>query len=337
MKGHASDWKSELQAIIDRNNDRHATKAKCVSFKTMQGRASFLFAFFTELRRNEARCYKVNPSGLRGRHVQFMVERWVARGLAPGTVQLYLSFLRVFCSWIGKPGMVPPSEQCVAQRAQVQRQSAPPYDRSWTAVTDAGALVARIAQIDVFVGAQLAICLAFGARVKEAIMLQPFRTLGTDGTCLVLDRGTKGGRVRTVPIDSPAKRTALELARRVAVTDSGHLGDPRRSLAQNRARFYTVLRQAGITRVALGITAHGLRHQYANDLYEALACSPSPVRAAADASLVPRELERAARLEVAEHLGHAREAISSAYLGHMLNRRRAATPVAAASVPPALP
>ena len=37
---------------------------------------------------------------------------------------------------------------------------------------------------------------------------------------------------------------------------------------QNRTRFYTVLARFGVTKRQLGITAHGLRHQYANDRYE---------------------------------------------------------------------
>ena len=96
MGRQTHDWKGELQDIINRHNDRHAVKAKGVSFATMHVRANFLFAFFAELRRNEERNYKVLPSGLGGRHVRFMVARWVRKGLAPGTIQVYLSYLRVF-------------------------------------------------------------------------------------------------------------------------------------------------------------------------------------------------------------------------------------------------
>lgn len=324
MGRQTHDWKGELQDIINQHNDRHAVKAKGVSFATMHVRANFLFAFFAELRRNEERNYKVLPSGLGGRHVRFMVARWVRKGLAAGTIQVYLSYLRVFAVWIGKEGMVPEASALVPRHAQVERTYCAESDRSWSARgVDAGDLVARVVEGDVFVGAQLAMALAFGLRVKEAMMFQPFQAIAEDKSSISFRRGTKGGRARVVPIDTDAKRTALELARRVAVSDAGHLGDPRRSLVQNRTRFYTVLARFGVTKRQLGITAHGLRHQYANDRYEDFAGAPAPVRGG---DRIDREVDRSARLQVAEELGHARENISTAYLGAILQRRRAARP-----------
>lgn len=320
MQRPTNDWKRELQNIIDSHNDRHALKSKCVAFKTMHERANFLFAFFTELRRNDERNYKVLPDGLRNRHVQFMVSRWVRRGLAPGTIQLYLSYLRVFAGWIGKEGMVLEPNAYGVDPVQVRRTYSAEADRSWAAAgVNAGELVARVAEADVFVGGQLAVSLAFGLRVKEAIMFQPFRAVTPDGAYIRLLRGTKGGRERLVPIDTDAKRAALDLARRVAISDDGHLEDPRRSLKQSRTRFYTVLERFGVTKRQLGVTAHGLRHQYANDRYEDFAGAPSPVRGG---ERLDREVDRGARLQVAEELGHARENITTAYLGAILQRRR---------------
>jgi integrase len=318
MHRKGSDWKRELQDILDRQNILHAMKPKSVSFKTMHERANFLFAFFTELRRNEERNYKVLPSHLRGRHVKFMVSRWVARGLSPGTIQIYLSYVRVFAGWIGKEGMVLEASRYVSAPLLVQRTLCAAADRSWSAQgVDCEELIGRVAEFDAFVGAQLAMQLAFGLRVKEAIMFQPLRAVTEDGASITLLRGTKGGRMRLIPIDTDAKRAALDLARRVA--DGGHLGDPRRSLGQNRTRFYTVLARFGVTRRQLGVTAHGLRHQYGNDRYEHFAGAPSPVRGG---DRLDREVDRSARLQVAEELGHARENISTAYLGAILRRRR---------------
>jgi len=313
MHSKASDWKRELQDILNRHNNYHAVKPKGVSFKTMDGRANFLFAFFAELRRNDERNYKVLPSGLRGRHVKFMVTRWVARGLSPGTIQVYLSYLRVFAGWIGKEGMVLEAASYVSDPSLVQRTLCATADHSWSAQGIAcDKLIARVAEFDTFVAAQLSMALAFGLRMKEAIMFQPFRAVTEDGASIRLLRGTKGGRVRLVPIDTDAKRAALDLARRVAVSEDGHLGDPRRSLGQNRTRLYTVLARFGVTKRQLGVTAHGLRHQYGNDRYEHLTGAPSPARGG---DRLDREVDRSARLQVASELGHARENISTAYLG----------------------
>ena len=43
MGRQTHDWKGELQDIINRHNDRHAVKAKGVSFATMHVWANFLF------------------------------------------------------------------------------------------------------------------------------------------------------------------------------------------------------------------------------------------------------------------------------------------------------
>ncbi len=129
---------------------------------------------------------------------------------------------------------------------------------------------------------------------------------------LETERGTKGGRLRHIPIDTPAKRAALEAAKALVSTESQYLADPARSLKQNLYRLRNVLQKFGVTGRELGITAHGLRHQYAADRYEAFAGAAAPVRGgvAPDA-----ETDDRARLQVAEELGHSRIEVVAAYLG----------------------
>jgi integrase len=80
-------------------------------------------------------------------------------------------------------------------------------------------------------------------------------------------------------------------------------------------RFRTVMKKFGITGAALGVTPHGLRHEFGNDLYEALTGEPSPVRSGEP---IDRDADRAARLVVAERLGHGRRNVTRAYLGGVL-------------------
>jgi hypothetical protein len=68
----------------------------------------------------------------------------------------------------------------------------------------------------------------------------------------------------------------------------------------------------GITHQALGITGHGLRHEYANDLYEKETGVMPPLRGG---TVVDRPLDRDARLKIAQELGHGRIQIVGTYCG----------------------
>ena len=151
---------------------------------------------------------------------------------------------------------------------------------------------------DAYVGCQLLMALRFNMRAKEAVMCIP-HAAEIDGQ-LEIKRGTKGGRQRFVPIDTAEKRAALEAAKRLVASKAASLGRPGKSLKQNLARLRYVMKKFGITKADLGITAHGLRHEYANDRYRQFAGAPSPVRGGPP---IEREIDRAARLRLAEDSG----------------------------------
>ena len=205
-------------------------------------------------------------------------------------------------------------------------------DRSWDGNgVDTPALIDQVAAIDRHVGVQLRLMLAFGMRRKEAVMFWPHIAevpsyALPEGhpaalrfvSFLRVKRGTKGGRLRYTAVRSDEQRQALEEARLMVRKRCGHIGAPGLSLKQSLDRFSNVVRSAGLTRKALGVTAHGLRHQFANDLYFELAQVRSPVRGG-DPSLDPA-VRRDAYRQVAEQLGHHRPQISTAYLGSVRTR-----------------
>jgi integrase len=93
-----------------------------------------------------------------------------------------------------------------------------------------------------------------------------------------------------------------------------------RSLTKTQAlrRFTYVLERFGITKAQLGVTAHGLRHEFANRRLEHLGVV-SPVRDGAEGQQ-PGQEEAAAKLIVSEELGHSRlDVTTAAYFG--TNRR----------------
>ena len=85
------------------------------------------------------------------------------------------------------------------------------------------------------------------------------------------------------------------------------------SLKQSLKRFDNVMQKVGITKRQLGVTAHGLRHQFAHDFHIELAGVQAPVRGG-DICVDP-EILKAALLEIARQLGHSRPQITNVYLG----------------------
>jgi integrase len=321
-------WKRALQDIITAHNDRHATKPKSVSFKTQTERACSLFRCFRDL---HSLGYKIrNPYCLGGRHIRALVADWTSSEprarrarLSPAMIHAELSHLRTFSAWVNKPGLVRPAEAYVSDAALVARRYAATRDHSWRArEIDADKLIEEIAAHDAWVGAELRLARAFGLRVKETVMLKPRLAevpsgqaadpSGHPGPYLEVLRGTKGGRLRHIPIDTPAKRAALDAAQALVAGDSQHLADPRRTLIQNLNRLGNVLKKFSVTKRALGVTAHGLRHEYAGDRYEAAAGVSPPVRGG---TRPDRETDHSIRLRIARELGHSRVQIVAAYLG----------------------
>lgn len=195
--------------------------------------------------------------------------------------------------------------------AHFQRRYDAGYDHSWTAQgVNPLAKIAEIAADDPDVARVLRLQYAFGLRLQEASLLSPARDV-LEPTILRVVAGTKGGRPRSVPIETEEQRAILEEAEYHARATGRTMIPPQYDLKQWLTRCYTVLARHGVTRRE-GLVTHGLRHQYANDRYEERTGGPSPVRGGAP---VNEHDDRAARLEVTARLGHARPHITHAYYG----------------------
>ena len=89
---------------------------------------------------------------------------------------------------------------------------------------------------------------------------------------------------------------------------------------QHSNHYYYVLRQYGICREN-GLTAHGLRHGHMNDYYEEVTGHKTPVRGGSLRE-ADKELDSHARKLVSERAGHARESISTAYIGSKRRKKK---------------
>lgn len=291
-----------IKTNVDGSVSSHATRRKY---------ANGLHQIFRDL---ETLGFKLSDAkNLKGKHLVALGKHYeqqaIAGKLKPSTIQGKFSMLRVFAHWIGKGGMVEATQQYV-DLALVQRSSICTYDHSWAAQgVDVAAKLEEVSQKDARVGLQLRLELESGLRGKEAMMLRPY--LADKGAYLDVSVGTKGGRPRAVPINTPEQRALLDEAKAFAATKDSSTSDPDKSLAQWKNHYYYVLRDSEISKKHR-LTAHALRHTYANNRYKERSGQDSPVRGG---KLANREGDRAARLQVAEELGHSRESITTHYLG----------------------
>ena len=332
-----------VEVLISLFNHRHTAKEKGVSFKTQAERAAFLRRFFRDLQGNTVFKTLPDPRNLADRHIRAMVRVWDAQRLGPATIQTYLSFLRGFSKWIKKPGLVRRPAAYGLSRERYERHEAGTQDKSWSAAGfEIDELIAKICAFDLNIGAVLILIRAFGMRKKEALMLCPHRSVvpfeatgfpvaqKKADSYLRIMAGSKGGRGRFVPIDSEARLAAIQYAKRVVADLDGHVGPPT-GLKQSMRRYHYVLEKFGVTKKALGVTGHGLRHEVLNDHYERRTGAKSPVRGG---GAVAPELDTQARLEVADLAGHARKRASNAYCGAVA---RAGAGLAAKEEAPASP
>lgn len=150
-----------------------------------------------------------------------------------------------------------------------------------------------------------------GLRSKEASLLNAQKALqeGRERGYVTISEGTKGGRVREVPIT----QNQLETLAKAAVMQGTHrsLVPAAQSWAQWRAGG---LRQAREMLKANGISRiHELRSAYAVERYQALTGQLPKMMG----GNVDKAADRAARLVIAKELGHSRVAITVSYLGSM--------------------
>ncbi len=341
------DWKRVLHCVLAIHNPEHSKLLKTVSQKTMLDRERFYFKFWDDLRFNTT--FKdADPRVLTNRQVQAVANLWAERKLSVATVHNYLSFLRTYAAWIGRPGMVRDvATYFGADSHYVHRERTAKVDRSWIArCVEVEAKIREVTAYDPWVGMQLELCYRFGLRAKEARHFRPHvavisRELANPRDAqhfpdckqfLRVRYGTKGGRPRDIPVQTPEQQELIERALQ-SVAPGHYVGAPGRTAVQNANRFYNVLRRFEITKAALGVTAHGLRHQHANDRYEELSGEPSPVRGGAGAG----DADGTARMAVSSELGHGRIEITDAYLGKSLAQKRVKSPASGdeAVAPPA--
>lgn len=236
-------------------------------------------------------------------------EKVKAGEMAAATAQNYVSAVNAVMSLAtrGQWSSVSPTKDCgIAQRSAV-RQDAPgaldrgAYGRAVEAVRD---------QVGERAAAVVELARELGLRSKEASLLDARAAVveARDGSVTISD-GTKGGLTREVPITNDSQFQVLERAA-AAQGDARAVMPPDATWQSWREGGLRDAREA--VQAATGGGLHDLRAAYACDRYQALTGHAAP---AAGGEISDRDRDAAARLVVAEELGHGRAEVTNAYVG----------------------
>jgi hypothetical protein len=241
---------------------------------------------------------------------QELAARVESGAMAASTAQNYVSAVNTVMGLAtqGKWQSVSPTKDCgISERSTIRSEAPGALDRE----AYSRALSEVRSQLGERAASVVELAREFGLRSKEASLIDARAALSealSKGT-ITVSEGTKGGRDRVVPVVSEKQLEALSRAAQAQGSD--------RSMIPHDQSWKTWregdLRAAReIVRGYTGEGLHGLRSAYACERYEALTGSPAPV---AGGEVADRALDREARMQIAEELGHGRIDVTAEYLG----------------------
>jgi integrase len=308
--------KSQINAYLEKNAGTR-TNGRVASERTKSAMGEHVHANFNHLLDLGFKLQR--PENIGGRHIVALCRFWYENEYTPSTIRSNLSYMRIFCRYMGKGEMVKsapyylpdvPEEDLKVKTLAVE-------SKSWAAHgVDVIAKIKEADAIDRRFGMMLRMCLAFGLRAHEVIELCPWKH---DRGDRLSPEKTKNSRARDIFIDTAEQRAVLNYAKSM-VKKSEHLGWTTRldgrgsaSLEYNKGRWYRSLRKVGITKEDSLVTGHGLRAQYAENAALLISVIP-PTLGGTGGQMVKEDLDLK-RAQVSELLGHSRIAVTGAYYG----------------------
>ncbi|MDR7096540.1 tyrosine-type recombinase/integrase [Hydrogenophaga laconesensis] len=311
---------SPLPALIGR--------AREVSAKTRTNHGDMLRGAIGDLKAINMKVQRLDQ--LNRRQVMALAAYWThEKGQTPGTVANKLSALRKFFTQVGRQDVVPKREALYEALAvtgvsqqMVTRQQVALDTKAWTPKGVVPLeVIEEVRETYPHEALLMELMLAWGLRVSEALGLRPHSS--DTPNFLLVHRETKGGRWRKVPYMKDAQKAAyqrdvLNRCRQWAEKSRRlEMGYPKLTLQQARSRLYNVMAEIGVTLEQRGVVCHGLRHEFAGDMFFDITRHRPPSENGADSDWYKQNktLVADAYQQVSEALGHWRREISSAYLG----------------------
>jgi hypothetical protein len=244
----------------------------------------------------------MNVHSLKPKHVEKLVERWLAENLSPGTIKNRMSALRWWAEKTDKENIVARTNAAygIPDRVYV------------TNISKAKELVMdQLEQIRTScIRISLRLQAAFGLRREESIKIVP--KWADRGDRLVLkDSWTKGGREREIPVRTLEQRQLVDEAKALAKGKS--------LVAPGYTTYRDYLQHFRAECARIGIHAfHGHRHLYAQARYQVLTGRECPARGGPTSKQLTakqRAVDREARETISREMGHGREQVTAVYLG----------------------
>jgi hypothetical protein len=286
------DLNYSLKQLCRRNRDG--------SFATQADRERILDLIADQL--DEMGFHHMDAHSLKPKHVEKLVERWLAEELSPGTIKNRMTQLRWWGEKVGKQNVVARTNAAygIPDRVYVTNES------------KAKALdVDQLAQIrDPYVRMSLRLQAELGLRREESIKIVP-RWADRGDRLVLKDSWCKGGREREIPI--------LRLEQRQVIDEAKALANGKSLVAPDYKTYAAYLKHFRYECELVGIHGvHGHRHFYAQARYQELAGWACPARGGPTRKQLTtkkKALDREVREQISREIGHGRRQIVSVYLG----------------------
>ncbi len=264
---------------------------------------------------------------LREAHIEALVDYWrEQKKFTLPTIKVYLSHLKWFLAVHRKDQILKTELNGYFNTEEIENHSTIAWaDKSWTgAGVDTDQVISTIRAEDARVAAVLLFSWATGARIAEASAVNVLDAIEQWRRDLQirLDRCTKNGLARSVTPDDVRFGVWMHHAIPLINRRTGSVIPDQYTLEGWLKHTYYILHKHGIKKEgegALGVTAHGLRHEFLQKIIEEVTGLPAPVKYwVAGESPVGQydpELYQLARQAIVLAAGHFDARKANAYAG----------------------
>lgn len=311
--------RQSLKKIITQNN-KHGKNGNYNGKETRKKRKQVLFKLIHDLHLHG---YEINNvKSIKQKHFLIIFDMWLNDPLESSTMQNSISQFRRLSEWIGKPLLVDESLDSyekkdeldlILKREGKNERKVKSFTGKSVSVFDA---IERVSQIDHLVACQMGLMFMFGLRRKEAAMFRPMNDIN-DNMSINVIKGSKGGRPRynITPIHPDEDVIHFLNHLKALVKDRYNTSTIPKHYTADQWESYVsrVMNKAGLTKNKLGVTLHGLRHEYLQSKYHAMSGKLPRLLIDKGLSHVTFDQEKVIKGLVSELAGHERLEITEHY------------------------